>query len=161
MNSAKNNADLGVSVPTPNTIVQHSSRLVFRKRRMASSLFLSISRARDVLTFLFFPHDYICAFLIVWKSNQFLFPSYFSNRTTSFVIKFKPFPELADILLREQCETSGGCWHKHKLEAAVHSPNLGFFFTAVSLESSQIFNDTLIDIFCFPITCLLDVILIL
>ena len=24
------------------------------------------------------------------------------------MIKFKPFPELADILLREQCETFGG-----------------------------------------------------
>ena len=72
------------------------------------------------------PHNYICTFLIVWKSNQFLFPSCFSNRIISFVIKFKPFPELTDILLREQCKTSGGCWHKHKLEAAVHSPNLGF-----------------------------------
>ena len=101
-------------------------RLAFRKRRMASSLLLFISRATDVLTFLVFPHNYICTFLIVWKSNQFLFSSCFSNRTISFVIKFKPFPELTDILLREQCKTSGGYWHKHKLEAAVHSPNLGF-----------------------------------
>ena len=41
-------------------------------------------------------------------------------------IKFKPFPELTDILLREQCETSGGYWHNHKLEMAVYSSNLGF-----------------------------------
>ena len=33
---------------------------------------------------------------------------------------------MTDILLREQCETSGGCWHKHKPEAAVYFPNLGF-----------------------------------
>ena len=26
-------------------------------------------------------------------------------------MNFKPFPELADILLREQCETSDGYWH--------------------------------------------------
>ena len=41
-------------------------------------------------------------------------------------MKFKPFPELIHILLREQCETSGGYWHNHKLETAVYSPNLGF-----------------------------------
>ena len=43
-------------------------------------------------------------------------------------MKFKPFPELTDILLREQCETSGGYWYEHKLEGAVYtySPNLGF-----------------------------------
>ena len=28
-------------------------------------------------------------------------------------MKFKPFPELTDILLREQCETSGGYRYKH------------------------------------------------
>ena len=39
-------------------------------------------------------------------------------------MKFKPFPELADILLREQCETSYKYWHE--LEGAVYSPNLGF-----------------------------------
>ena len=44
----------------------------------------------------------------------------------SFVIKVKPFPELTDILLPERCESSGGYWHKHKLEGAVYSPNLGF-----------------------------------
>ena len=27
-------------------------------------------------------------------------------------MKFKPFPELTDILLRERWETSGGYWHK-------------------------------------------------
>ena len=42
------------------------------------------------------------------------------------LIKFKPFPELTDILLRDQCETSGGYWHKQKLEGAVYSPNLSF-----------------------------------
>ena len=52
-------------VPTPYTIVQHSFRLTFRKRRMVSSLLLFISRAWDVLVLLIFPHDYICAFLIV------------------------------------------------------------------------------------------------
>ena len=41
-------------------------------------------------------------------------------------MKYKPFPELTDILLREQCETSGGYWYEHKLEGAVYSPNLGF-----------------------------------
>ena len=41
-------------------------------------------------------------------------------------MNFKPFPELADILLREQCETSYKYWHKHELEGAVYSPNLGF-----------------------------------
>ena len=37
-------------------------------------------------------------------------------------MELKTFPELTDILLREQCETSGGYWHKHKLEGAVYSP---------------------------------------
>ena len=35
------------------------------------------------------------------------------------MIKFEPFPELADILLREQYETFDGYWHKHKPEGAV------------------------------------------
>ena len=33
---------------------------------------------------------------------------------------------LTDTLLREQYETSSGYWHKHKLEGALYSPNLGF-----------------------------------
>ena len=33
-------------------------------------------------------------------------------------MKFKPFPELTNIMLREQCEASG--------EGALYSPNLGF-----------------------------------
>ena len=41
-------------------------------------------------------------------------------------MKFKPFPEVTDILFREQRRTSGRYWHKHKLEGAVYSPNLGF-----------------------------------
>ena len=41
-------------------------------------------------------------------------------------MKFKPFPVVTDILLREQRRTSGRYWHKHKLEGAVYSPNLGF-----------------------------------
>ena len=41
-------------------------------------------------------------------------------------MKFKPFPELTDILLSEQCETSGGYWGNYKLEEAVYYPNLGF-----------------------------------
>ena len=43
-------------------------------------------------------------------------------------MKSKPFPELTDILLREQCENSGGYWYEHKLEGAVYTyfPNLGF-----------------------------------
>ena len=36
-------------------------------------------------------------------------------------MKFKLFPELTDILLCERYETSGGYWHKHKLERAVDS----------------------------------------
>ena len=112
-------------VPTRHTIVQHSFRLTFRKRRMVSSL-LFISRAWDVLILHLFPLEYICAFLIAWKSYRFQFPSYFNNRNTSFVIKFKPFPELTDILLCEQCETSSGYWHKHQLEGAVYSPKPRF-----------------------------------
>ena len=42
------------------------------------------------------------------------------------MLKVKPFPELSGILLPEQCETSGGYWHKHKLEGALCSANLGF-----------------------------------
>ena len=64
MNSAKTIPVKG-PVPTPNTIVRHSFRLAFRKRRMVISLLLFIPRARDVLIFLVFPHDRICAFLIV------------------------------------------------------------------------------------------------
>ena len=53
--------------------------------------------------------------------------SYFNNSNKSFVIKFKPFPEPTDILLREQSETSGGyCGYKRTLEGAVYSPNVGF-----------------------------------
>ena len=37
-----------------------------------------------------------------------------------------PFPELTDILLREQSETSGGYWYKHKLEGAMYSSYLSF-----------------------------------
>ena len=39
-----------------------------------------------------------------------------ANKLTSFEMRFKPFPELTDILLREHCKTSNGYWHKHKLE---------------------------------------------
>ena len=52
-------------VTTPYTIVQHSFRLTFRKRRMLSSFLLFILRALDLLILLASPHDYICAFLIV------------------------------------------------------------------------------------------------
>ena len=41
-------------------------------------------------------------------------------------MKSKPFPELTDILLCEQCENSGVYWYEHKLEGAVYSPKLGF-----------------------------------
>ena len=112
-------------VPTPYTVVQHSFRLTFRKRSMVSSLLLFISRAWDVLVLLVFPHDYICAFLIVLKSYQLQFSSHFNNINTPFLMKFKPFSKLP-ILLGKQCETSGGYWHKHELERAVYSPNLGF-----------------------------------
>ena len=33
---------------------------------------------------------------------------------------YQPFPELTDIPLREQSETSGGHWHKHKREEKKH-----------------------------------------
>ena len=59
------------SVPAPYTIVQHSFRLTFRKRRIVSSLLMFISRVWDILILLVFPHDYICAFLVVWKSYHF------------------------------------------------------------------------------------------
>ena len=39
-----------------------------------------------------------------------------ANKLTLFVMKLKPFPKLTDILLREQRETSGGQWRKHKLK---------------------------------------------
>ena len=42
-------------------------------------------------------------------------------------MKFKPFTELTGVLLREQCEPSGGrYWHIHKLKGSVCSPNLSF-----------------------------------
>ena len=37
-------------------------------------------------------------------------------------MKFKPFPELTNIMLCEQCEASG----ETSGEGAVYSPNLGF-----------------------------------
>ena len=115
------------SVPTLNTIVQHSLRLIFRQSRVVSSLFLFISRAWDVLILLVFPRDYICAFLMEWKSYQLWFPSYLNNRNTLFVMKLKPSPELSYIPLREQCETSGGYdTGIHKFEGAVYSSNLSF-----------------------------------
>ena len=40
-------------------------------------------------------------------------------------MKSKPFPELTDILLCEQCENSGVYRYEQKLEGAVYSPNLG------------------------------------
>ena len=39
---------------------------------------------------------------------------------------YQPFPELTDIPLREQSETSDGHWHKHKREGAVYSSNQSF-----------------------------------
>ena len=86
---------------------------------------LFISCALDVLILFVFPHDYICAFLIVSKSHLLYFQSHFNN-TNTFVIKVKSFPEVTDILLPEQCKTSGGYWHKLKLEGALYSSNLGF-----------------------------------
>ena len=41
-------------------------------------------------------------------------------------MKFKPFPELTNLMLREQCEISGWYWLKCKLKGAVYSPNLVF-----------------------------------
>ena len=113
-------------VPTLKTIVQHFFRLTFRERRTVSSLMLFSLSAEDVLILLVFPHDYICAFLIIWKPYQLQFPSYLNNRNILFVIKVKLFPELTVILLPERCESSSRYWHKHKLEGAVYSPNLGF-----------------------------------
>ena len=75
---------------------------------MVSSLLLFISRAWDEISLPAFPNEYICAFLILWKSYQLKFRSYFYNINASFVTKFKPFLELTYILLREQCETFGG-----------------------------------------------------
>ena len=57
-------------VPTPNTNVPHSFQLTFRKRRMVRFSLLFISRAWDVLVLHVFLCDYICAFLIQWKSYQ-------------------------------------------------------------------------------------------
>ena len=41
-------------------------------------------------------------------------------------MKFKPFPELTNIMLREQCETFGETSGETSGEGAVYSPNLGF-----------------------------------
>ena len=80
-------------VPTPYTII--SLRLTFCKRRKVSSLLMLtlISLAWDVLILLVFPHDYICAFLIVWKSYHLQFPSHFNNGN-KVQAKLKPFPVL-------------------------------------------------------------------
>ena len=43
--------------------------------------------------------------------NTVKFPSYFSNRNTSFIKKIKPFSKLTDILLPELCKTSDGYWY--------------------------------------------------
>ena len=56
--------------PTPKTIVEHYFRLTCHKRRMVSSPLSFIPCAWDVLIFLVFPQNNICAFLIVWKSYQ-------------------------------------------------------------------------------------------
>ena len=93
------------------------------KRRMVSFLLLFISRARDGLILLVFPHEYNCAFLIVWKSYRLEFPSYFNNRNASFVIKFEPFPEFSRPIsccvnsAKPLVDTS--IW-------AMYSPHLGF-----------------------------------
>ena len=42
-------------------LLQQCFRLAFHIRRMVGFLLLFISRAKDVLIFLVFPHDYICA----------------------------------------------------------------------------------------------------
>ena len=41
-------------------------------------------------------------------------------------MKFKPFPELTNIMLCEQCKTSGETSSETSGEGAVYSPNLGF-----------------------------------
>ena len=56
-------------VSKPYKIVPLSFRLTFRKRTMVRFLLLFISRAWDVLILFVFPYDYICAFLIVWKTQ--------------------------------------------------------------------------------------------
>ena len=72
---------------------------------------------------------YMITFELFWafdNPTSCSFHRILKNRNTSFVSKVKPFPELSGILLPEQCETSGGYWHKHKLEGALCSANLGF-----------------------------------
>ena len=105
-------------VTTPYTIVPHSVRLTFLQVKNDGLLTVLISRASDGLVLFVFPREYICTFLIVWKSDQLQFPSYFNNRNTSFLMKFKPFPELTNILLPEHCETSG--------EISAKPPTLNF-----------------------------------
>ena len=56
-------------VPTLKLIVPHSFELTFHKRRTVSFL-LFISCAWAVLILLVFPCNYICTFLIIWKSYQ-------------------------------------------------------------------------------------------
>ena len=109
-------------VPAPYTIFQHSFRLTFRKRVSQAYCFY-FKRLRGTHT----------PCLSTWLHLHFFYrmkipPIAVNNRNTSFVIKSNPFPELTDILLREQCETSSGYWYEHKLEGAVctYSPNLGF-----------------------------------
>ena len=69
MNSAEKNADLGVC-SHPGNNCSTLSCLTFCKRSKVYFLLLLISRAWDVLISLVFPRDYICTFLIVWKSCQ-------------------------------------------------------------------------------------------
>ena len=83
-------------VPTPYTIVQHSFRLTFRKRRMVSSLLLFISRAWDVLILLVYSTWLHLPFSYRRKILSIVVPSYFENRNIAFAIKFKPFPALND-----------------------------------------------------------------
>ena len=113
-------------VPRPTIIVQHSF-FSAGKRRIVSSLLFFISRARDVPIVLVFPRDYICAFLIVWKSNQLYFPSYFNNK--HIICNKVQLISWADRL--PVAWTVRNLWRiltkkKHKLEAAVFSLNLGF-----------------------------------
>ena len=91
------------SVPTPYTIVQHSFQLTFRKRKNGELLIVVYFTRLIFLVILRFSYR--------MKILPIVVPSYFNNKNTSFVIKFKPFPELIDILLLEQCETSGGYRH--------------------------------------------------
>ena len=115
MNSAKKNADKGVFSHNEHDSLTFFSANILQAKNGKLLIVVCFTRLRCTHT----------PCLSAWLHLRFSYrkkilsivvSSYFSNWNTSFVMKFKPFPELTDILLCEQYETSGGYWHKLKHE---------------------------------------------